>query len=66
MLLNILWTYEKRMQTVETYCISYQKNTANKNSSVRRTKQDGLLLVSNFDICGKKNQGLLKIKKLVD
>ena len=54
------------MQTVETYCISYQKNTANKNSSVRRTKQDGLVLVSNFDICGKKNQGLLKIKKLVD
>ena len=39
---------------METYCISYKKYTANKNSSVRKTKQNRLMLLSNCAICGKK------------
>ena len=34
-----------------------------KSSSVRKTKQNKSVLVSNYAVCGKKNQGLLKIKK---
>ena len=39
---------------METYCVSCKKNNANKNSGVRRTKQNRLILVSSFAICGKK------------
>ena len=38
------------MKTMDTYCVSCKKNTANKNSSVRRTKQNRLMLVSNCAI----------------
>ena len=54
------------IKTRETYCGSCKKNTASKNSSVRRTKENTLMLVSNCAICGKKNQGSSKIKKLPD
>ena len=54
------------IKTMETYCISCKKNTANKKFSVKRTKQNRLMLVSDFTICSKKNQVLLKIKKQVD
>ena len=40
-----------------------KKNNADKNSSVKRTKQIRLMLPSNCAVCGKKNQSLLKIKK---
>ena len=35
---------------MKTYCISCKKNTANKNSSVRKTKQNRLMVLnfSNF------------------
>ena len=36
------------------YCVSCKKNTMNKNSSVRRTKQNRLMLVLNCAICSKK------------
>ena len=36
---------------METYCVSFEKNTAKKNSSVRRTKQNRLTLVSNCGVC---------------
>ena len=50
-----------------TYCVSCKKNTAIKNSSDRKNKQNSLMLVSNCAICGKKkNQGSLKIKKLLE
>ena len=38
---------------METYCVSRNKNTANKKSSVRKSKQNRLTLVSNCAICGK-------------
>ena len=43
---------------METYFVSCKKNTANKNSSVRRIKQNMLILLSN---CSKKNQDSLKV-----
>ena len=51
---------------MENYCTTCKKNTTNINSSVRKTKQNRLMLVSNCTICSKKNQNLLKIKKLAD
>ena len=41
---------------METYCVSYKNNTGNKNFNVRITEQNGLMLVSNCAICGRKNQ----------
>ena len=40
-------------------CVSCQKNTANKNYSFRKTKQNRLMLVSNFTICGLKKSRFL-------
>ena len=39
---------------MKTYCISCKKNTANKNSSVRKAKQNILILLSSCPVCGKK------------
>ena len=36
------------------YCVSCKKNTMNKNSSVRRTKQNRLMLILNCAICSQK------------
>ena len=52
MLWNIL------IKTMEMYFVSCKKNTANKNSSVRKTKQIRLVLLLN----SRKSQGSLKIK----
>ena len=49
------------IKTIESYCFSCKKNTANKNSNVRRTKQNRFMLVSSCTICGKKKP---KFKKL--
>ena len=48
---------------MKTYCVSCKKKTSDKNSSVRRTKQNSLILVSNRASYCKKNQGSLKIKE---
>ena len=45
---------------MEKYCASCKKNTANKNSSVRRTKQNRLKYQTVLFVA-RKNQGLLKI-----
>ena len=37
-----------------TYCVSCKKYTANKNSSVKNTKENRLMLLSNCAVCGKK------------
>ena len=37
-----------------------KKNTVNKNSSLRRTKQNKLILVSNCAVCCKKKSKLLR------
>ena len=39
---------------METYSVTFKKSTENKNSSVRRTKQNRLMLVSKCAVCGKK------------
>ena len=45
---------------METYCVSGKKNITNKNSSVRRTKHNRLMLVSDYDICGKNKSRFIK------
>ena len=56
---------------METYCVSRKKNITNKNSSVRRTKHNRLMLVSDYDICGKnksrfiKNQGANELMSIL-
>ena len=39
---------------METYCVSCKKNSENENSSVRKTKQNRLMLLSNYAVCDKK------------
>ena len=51
------------MKTMETYCVSCKKNTANKNSSVRRTKQKRSMLLLNCIICVKKRSRFIKNKE---
>ena len=38
------------METIETYCIIRKKNTANKNSSVEKTKQKLLEIGNMMDV----------------
>ena len=46
---NIAWQV-----TMETYCVTCNKNIADQNSTVRKTKQRRrLMLLTNFAICGK-------------
>ena len=45
---------------MKTYYFSCKKNTANKNSSVRRTNQNRLMLLPNFAVCGKKKSKFIK------
>ena len=47
---------------METYCFSWKKNTTNENSSVRKTKQNRLMLLSNCAVCGKKRSTFIKNK----
>ena len=44
---NVLREYNemKKKKTMETYCVSCKKYTANENSSVRKTKQNRLMLL---------------------
>ena len=49
---------------METYCVSCKKYTANENLSVRKSKQNRLMLLSNCAICGKKKLTIIKNKEL--
>ena len=50
---------------METYCVSCKKkNTANKNSSVRKTKENALMLLSTCAASGKRKSIFIKIKGL--
>ena len=51
---------------METYCVSCKKHTTNENSSVRKTKQNRLMLLSNCTICGKKKSTFRKNQELHD
>ena len=44
--------------------VSCNKNTENENSSVKKTKQNRLMLLSNCYICGRKKSTLIKNKEL--
>ena len=48
---------------METSCVSCKKYTSNKNSSVRKTNQKGIMVLSNCALWQEKNQLLLKTKK---
>ena len=39
---------------METYCFSCKKCTPDESSSVSKTKQNRLMLLSNYVACGKK------------
>ena len=49
-----------------TYCVSCKKNTANENSSVRKTKQNRLMILSSCAIYGKKKSTFITNKELND
>ena len=49
---------------MEKYCVSCKKNTMSKNSSVRKTQQNKLMLLSNCAICGKTKLTIIKNKEL--
>ena len=46
------------------YCVSCKKNTTNKNSSVRKTKQNRLMVLSNCNFCSKKKSRFTKNQEL--
>ena len=48
------------IKAMETYCVGCKKNTTNKNSSVKRTKQNRLMLASSCAICSKKKTWFIK------
>ena len=45
---------------METYCVSCRKNTANKNASARKPKQNRSALSSSCAVCGKKRSRYIK------
>ena len=45
---------------METYCVSCKKNIANEKSSFGRTKQNKLMLVSNWAVFVKKKSRFIK------
>ena len=49
---------------MKTYCVSCKKNTANENSSVGKTKQNRLMLLSKCAISGKKKLTFIKNQEL--
>ena len=49
---------------MENYCISCKKNTENENSSVRKTKQNRSMLLSNCAVCSEKKSTFIKNQAL--
>ena len=45
---------------MQTYCVICKKDTANQHFSVRRSKKNRLMLVSNCAVCGKKESRFIK------
>ena len=52
------------MKTMQKQCVSCKKNTANQNSSVRRPKQNRLMILSIFAICGREKSRFVKNQEL--
>ena len=49
---------------METYCVSCKKYAANENSNVIKTKQNRLIPLSNYVVCGKRKSTFIKNKEL--
>ena len=49
---------------METYYVSCKKYTANENSSVRKTKQNRLMVLSNCAVWGNKKLTFIKNKEI--
>ena len=49
---------------METYCVCCKENTTDKNLSVRKTKQNSLMLLSSFAVCDKKKLTFSKNQEL--
>ena len=48
------------IKMIERYWVSCEKNTVKKNSTVRKTKQYRLMILSNCISCGKKRSRFIK------
>ena len=60
---NVLIEYhEIKKEIKETYCVSCKKHTANENSSVRKTKENRLMIFALFG--ARKNRFLLRVKNV--
>ena len=51
---------------METFCVSCKKYAANKNSVIRKTKQNRLMLLSKCAVRGKKKSAFIKNKALIN
>ena len=49
---------------METYWVICKKYTANESSSVKKNKQNRLMLLSNCAVCGKKKSTFIKNKEI--
>ena len=49
---------------METYWVSCKKRNGNENSSVIKTKQKKLMLLSNFCVCGQKKSTFITDQEL--
>ena len=49
---------------MEAYCVSCKKNTGNEHSSVKKSKQNRLMLLLNCAVCGKKKSTFIKNQEL--
>ena len=70
---NILEEYHKTKKEtknlatckpLKTYCISCEKHTEEKNSNLRKTKQNRIMLLLNCAVCGKKKLIFINNKEL--
>ena len=50
--------------SAETYCVSCKQYTTNEDTSIRKTKQNRLMLLSNCAICGKTKWTFIKNQEL--
>ena len=56
--------YINYIKTMETYCVTCKNYTANENPSVKKAKQNRLMLLSNCAVCVKKKSNFIKNKEI--
>ena len=52
------------MQNQSKPIVSVVRNTENKNSNVRRTKENRLMILSNCAVCGRKKSAFIKNEEI--